>query len=244
MKTKPTIIRYAQLPSTNDFMMKNKNLFSSGMVINTWFQSKGHGMGTNRWESDYAKNLLLSMFYKPRGLKAEKQFVLNMAVSLSIKKLLEDEGMANIQIKWPNDVLANKKKIAGILISNILQGEHIQNSIIGVGLNVNQTIFSKNIPQPVSMKMLSGKDYDLKILLNNFHQVLLNHMAEIDQRNDAWLKEAYLSALYQKGSWHSYQAGRQMFQGMITGISPYGHLEVKNKEDKTSAFDFKEIKFL
>ncbi|MBQ8760865.1 MAG: biotin--[Bacteroidales bacterium] len=162
------ITHFKNINSTNSYL---QNLLDNGEdvidnVVVADFQTSGKGQGKNIWQSEEGKNLLFSIALDMSFLKAEDQFLLTQIVSVSmvevLKKYLPEESLF---IKWPHDIYFNDKKIAGILIKNEIKGMMMGTSIIGIGLNVNQTSFDENLPNPISMKMITGKDYDLEILL-------------------------------------------------------------------------------
>ena len=163
------ITRFKTLESTNQYL---QNLLNEGVdiadnIVVTDFQTSGKGQGKNVWESEDGKNLLFSIALDMSFLKAENQFILTQIVSVTminvLKNYLPEESLF---IKWPNDIYFNDKKIAGILIKNEIKGIMMGTSIIGIGLNVNQTSFDDNLPNPISMKMITGKDFDLDELLS------------------------------------------------------------------------------
>ena len=162
------ITHFNNIDSTNSYL---QNLLEKGEdvvdnVVVTDFQTSGKGQGKNVWQSEDGKNLLFSIALDMSFLKAEDQFLLTQIVSVAminvLKKYLPEE---NLFIKWPNDIYFNNKKIAGILIKNEIKGIMLGTSIIGIGLNVNQTSFDESLPNPISMKMITGKDYDLEEIL-------------------------------------------------------------------------------
>ena len=171
------ITRFKTLDSTNKYL---QNLLEECVdivdnVVVTEFQSSGRGQGKNVWESEAGKNLLFSLALDMSCLKAENQFLLTQMVSVTmidvLKKYLPEESLF---IKWPNDIYFNNKKIAGILIKNEIKGMMLGTSIIGIGLNVNQTSFDENLPNPISMKMITGNDYDLEAILIEICETLLS----------------------------------------------------------------------
>ena len=162
------IIHFKTLDSTNKYL---QNLLEEGVdiidnVVVTDFQTSGKGQGRNVWESEAGKNLLFSIALDMSYHKAENQFVLTQMVSVAminvLKNYLPEE---HLYIKWPNDIYFKNKKIAGILIKNEIKGMMLGTSIIGIGLNVNQEDFDENLSNPISMKMITGKDYDLEEIL-------------------------------------------------------------------------------
>ena len=162
------ITRFKTLDSTNLYLQNllNKGENIDNHIIVAEFQSSGKGQGRNVWHSEDGKNLLFSIALDMSFLKAEDQFLLTQMISASminvLKNYLPEESLF---IKWPNDIYFKDSKIAGILIKNEIKGMMLGTSIIGIGLNVNQTTFDDNLPNPISMKMITGKDYDLEEIL-------------------------------------------------------------------------------
>ncbi len=159
-------IKFDTIPSTNDFLKsycKTQELPDFFYVI-TDHQSKGRGQHANTWESDCCKNILLSIYLKPY-LSVTEQNILSQMVALSLVKVLQKFNISDIKIKLPNDILADGKKIAGVLIENKINGKNWIQSIIGIGLNVNQTNF-KNLPMATSMKTLVGQDFEIKQIVD------------------------------------------------------------------------------
>ena len=178
------IIRFKNIGSTNQYL---QNLLDEGIdiidnIVVTDYQTSGKGQGKNVWQSEDSKNLLFSIALNMSYLKAEDQFLLTQMVSVSmvdiLKKYLPEESLF---IKWPNDIYYNDKKIAGILIKNEIKGMMMGTSIIGIGLNVNQTTFDETLPNPISMKMITGKDCDLEMLLKDICNELSQRTTDLFQ---------------------------------------------------------------
>ena len=131
-------------------LIKNTEV-AEGTVVLAKEQTSGRGQVNNTWESSYGDNLLMSIVLYPEFLHAGNQFLLSKFVSLAIVDFLS-YYLENVTIKWPNDIYVGNKKIAGVLIENSLRGAFISSSVVGIGLNVNQTEFSSSIPNPTSLK--------------------------------------------------------------------------------------------
>ena len=248
------ITHFKTLESTNQYL---QNLLNEGIdivdnIVVTDFQTSGKGQGKNVWESEDGKNLLFSIALDMSFLKAENQFILTQIVSVTIinvlKKHLPEESLF---IKWPNDIYFNDKKIAGILIKNEIKGMMMGTSIIGIGLNVNQTSFDENLPNPISMKMITGNDYDLDELLSaisyqlsaNSQQPTANSQqpTAISQQLSA---NSYIKHLYRYQQWAFYKHEGSVKEMMITGYDRFGRLILKEKNDHEVVCDLKEIAFV
>ena len=238
----PSIYRYKSLPSTNDFMkeMNGEVGLAEGAVVVCENQEKGKGV-CGRWESENGKNLTFSIFLKPHSLNISDQQYLNYLVALSISQFL-DQFITKVQIKWPNDILIDSKKVAGVLIENTFEGKKIKNCIVGIGLNVNQSHFNKFSRTPTSIGKEANKQFDLNSFLNDFLELFFkNYTRLLHSKNK--LKEEYLDRLYLKGSNSNFEIDGVEQQGVIQGLDLNGLLQIE-LEGSVRSFDLKEIKFL
>ena len=146
-----------------------------GYCISADFQTAGHGQATNHWESEDGKNLLFSLLLRPSVIPASEQFVITEIVTLAIINALQDYIRQRITIKWPNDIYVGDKKLCGILIENALCGPTIDTCIVGIGININQELFTSNAPNPISLKQLNGRDNDREEIFEEIYQNILNY---------------------------------------------------------------------
>ena len=146
-----------------------------GYCISADFQTAGHGQATNHWESEDGKNLLFSLLLRPSVIPASEQFVITEIVTLAIINALQDYIRQRITIKWPNDIYVGDKKLCGILIENALCGPTIDTCIVGIGININQELFTSNAPNPISLKQLTGRDNDREEIFEEIYQNILNY---------------------------------------------------------------------
>ena len=167
LSEKRLIIRLEETESTNSYLkqlLREKHL-EEGSIVVADYQTGGRGQRGNSWISAKGKNLLFSLLIYPKNVFAKDQFIISRIASLAIKNTL-DRFTHDICIKWPNDMYWKDKKIAGILIENDLKGNKIENTIIGIGLNLNQEIFPSELPNPVSLKQITGVTYNKESILN------------------------------------------------------------------------------
>ena len=240
------ITHFKTLESTNQYL---QNLLNEGIdivdnIVVTDYQTSGKGQGKNVWESEDGKNMLFSIALDMSFLKAENQFILTQIVSVTminvLKKYLPEESLS---IKWPNDIYFNDKKIAGILIKNEIRGMMMGTSIIGIGLNVNQTSFNEDLPNPISMKMITGNDYDLDELLS----AIIGQLTTVNSQQQIFSFQlsvfSYTNKLYRYNQWALYEHEGQVKEMMITGYDRFGRLILKEKNDREVVCDLKEISF-
>lgn len=238
------LIFLKSIPSTNSYAKEliAKSKPKNGTVILADEQTEGRGQADNVWKVEGGQNLTFSIILETDWLAANEQFLLNMAVSLavlkSVKQFLPDTE--NINIKWPNDILVNDKKICGILIENTIYGNFLQKSIIGIGLNVNQIDFD-NLTKATSLKLILGQQYEKELILKN---ILLNLEYFIQlMKNKNELKKNYLEHLFWLNQENNFEFNGEIVKGTIRNINEIGQLMIEI-ENKIFIVNMKEIKFL
>jgi len=239
------IIFIENLPSTNTHasdLLREKKV-NEGTIIQTNFQSAGRGQMGNGWESEDGKNLLISIILLPEMINPEDQFIISMAVSLGICDFLK-KHIPVCSIKWPNDIYTGNDKIAGILIENSVMGEEIENSVVGIGLNINQTDFKSDAPNPVSLKILTGTDYVLSDILKQLAADLDKRYKQLLAEKFDLIRREYISKLYLLNEWSSFIGPAGPFDGRILTVRNNGRLVIENKAGGQSEFSFKEIHFI
>ncbi|PZD78316.1 biotin--[acetyl-CoA-carboxylase] ligase [Mesonia sp. K7] len=241
------IIKVHTTPSTNAFvkeLMATNKLLSDSIV---WaeHQTKGKGQMGNVWQTESGKNLTFSVLVNDLGIQLKDNFVLNMAISILIKEFLLGLNLKQIHIKWPNDILADKHKICGILIENICQQQQIKKTVIGIGINVNQQNF-KNLPQASSLSLKTNQVFDLEKLLHTFVETFENRFYTLLQQPKKVLQQAYETHLFKKDKVATFQLQEEQLKtGIIKGVDHSGHLKVIFEDESVAqTFDLKEIKLL
>lgn len=239
------IIKLKDIDSTNNLARKllSEKKLENGDIVYTDFQISGKGQGENTWQSNPGDNILMSYIYIPDKLLAEKQFCISMAASLSVKNFIDDciNKKYQTQIKWPNDIIVNNKKIAGILIENESSGQLLINSIIGIGININQENF-ENLPLACSLKQISKKDYNIDTLIEDLKIHLHKNLQNI---NNEKTKEEYLNNLFLINTLREYYSKEHgFFHGQIIGIDEFGRLKIETTQNQVYFFDTKEVDYL
>ncbi len=214
-----------------------------GTVVMTQFQTKGKGQQGNSWESEPGKNLLASYILQPKFLNAIHQFYLSKAVSLALTDLLKEENI-EVSIKWPNDIYSGNKKIAGILIENSIIGSNLNSAIAGVGLNLNQTVFVSDAPNPVSLTQLTGKNYNVEIVGERLWEKLNTRYNKLKSGNFEAIETTYLNRLFRYQQWAFYTKQGEVFEARITGIGQFGQLKLEHRSGEISEHFFKEVEFI
>ena len=244
MKLGSNILFLPDLTSTNSFAAQTlrDGRPSEGTVIRTNYQSAGRGHGTNKWESEADKNLLVSIILYPHSIRPEEQFLLSMAVSLGIYDFL-NSLVQGVKIKWPNDIYVKDDKIAGILIENGIMGDRIEHTVAGIGLNINQEKFLSDAPNPVSLKMITGKNYDTDDCLKQLLGFLDNRYSSALSAGNGELPAEYNSLLYGKDEWKRYTDEGGAFTGRLLKAGPDGKAAIEKETGAISHYSFKELEF-
>ena len=168
-------------------------------TIRTDFQTAGRGQAGNTWESEEGKNLLFSALLRYDNIRATEQWRLSMLVPLALWDVLAKYLPADrLTIKWPNDIYYDNQKLVGILIENALAGQYIGHSIAGIGLNINQVQWISNAPNPISMKQITGQEYEPEALMNEW----IAAMQQWEDCSTEQLYQAYYQHLYRREGWH------------------------------------------
>jgi len=220
--------------------MKGTLLFKEGLVVTTDYQTRGNGQREKYWESSMGDNLLISIVIEP-NISIKNQFLLSKCVALALYDLLT-LYTDDVSIKWPNDILVAKQKIAGILIQNILKGKEITHSVIGVGVNVNQTEFKTYSPKATSLNLLLNKIFNISKLQEELLKCLAERIKQL--RSGADQEKEYLSALFLNNKVAAFESEAQKFMGIIQGVSQSGKLQIQLEDDNVTEFDNQEVKFL
>lgn len=236
---------FEQLDSTNAYLQRQQSECDiRNWVVSTDEQTAGKGMGSNGWESEVGKNLTFSLALDMSFLPAERQFLLSEAVPIGIVKVLDALlPSEKLQIKWPNDIIFDRCKLAGILINSTIKANMMDVSIIGVGLNVNQTHFQDWPTHPISMKMITGKNYDLQPLLEQMAESVAEQVERL--KNDTpEIEQEYLKRLFRYRTWANYEVNGKVLRLFMTGIDQFGRLQLVDAAQKLYSFEIKEIKFV
>ena len=245
MENKIRIKWLEEADSTNNVLLRHIRDYDNLSVIAAVTQTAGRGQRGNRWVSAPGDNLTFSLLLKPQGLPVREVMALTCLATLAVRDTLRDEGVAAV-IKWPNDIYVGKRKICGMLVENGLEGTDIGWSVIGIGINLNQTEFPGEVLNPTSLKRLTGCSYELEPFLEKVcHaiEILLPELETAGGRNG--LMQAYERDLFQKDSPARYRdiATGKEFTGIIRGVTPEGLLRIE-AEGCERTFGFKEISYI
>lgn len=242
--TGQTLIKLESVDSTNSYalnMCKNSEP-AEGTLVWAIDQFAGRGQRGNTWKTESGKNLTCSLILRPGFLKATEQYYLNAAIAVGVRNYLQKKTKEPVVIKWPNDILVGKEKIAGILIENSLQGMNIQYSVIGMGININQTEFPENI-RATSLAVLNKKTYSLEKELTELCSVI-EYIYLRFRPNPELIMHEYKKHLFGLNKEMMFLYKNTTIKAIIYDVSKEGRLLLKKDTGTIISCDFKEIKFL
>ena len=241
--------------STNDDARDNK--YREGDVVWADFQTAGRGQRGHEWHSRKGENLTFSVVLEPTFVPIAEQFSVSEVVALSLVDMLAEYGI-EAKIKWTNDIYVGDKKLVGILIEHSLAQATLRRTIVGVGINVNQTEFAPSLPNPVSMAQLLGQDLNAEKVLNCFlkhlqqnyehlHKIKNSRFSILDSQfnSENTLHNRYNELLYRLNEYHIYAlSSGEKFKAKILGTTPSGALRLEDEEGETKDYLFKEVEFV
>ena len=237
------IVFVPECHSTNTLAadLSSKTDMAEGSLVITAYQSAGRGQRGNTWLVEPDMNFTFSLILKPRFLSVKDQFYLNRFVSLGLTDYLRNYFDEGVKIKWPNDILIRDKKVCGILIENQLSAMQLTQSIVGIGLNMNQKEFG--VTTASSLSLLSGKEFDLQTELEKLLGALEARYLQLKQNKLEVLNSVYLQRLHWINERHTFTASDKTFEGEIIGTDEIGRLQIKSREG-IRTFDVKEVSYL
>ena len=219
-----------------------------GLVVRAACQTAGVGQKGNVWESDGYKNLTFSVLLKPIFLPIANRFMLTKVISLAMVDFLKQEiSTETISIKWPNDIYWHDKKIGGNLIENELEGAYITQSILGIGLNINQEEFHSSAPNPISLKQILGVEADLEEILSKVIHGIVGGYRQLEANfnmTQLAIRTLYVKNLYRKKGFYPYRDKEGEFKAEFDKIESDGHLVLKDEAGNLRCYAFKEVEFI
>ena len=229
--------------STNRWLREHDG--EDDMAVWADFQTAGRGCGNNTWESERGKNLLFSVRCHPANVPANRQFLLTEAMALAVKNLFDCCGLRHpLTIKWPNDIYWCDRKLAGTLSECTLSGQTIRQCIIGTGVNLNQTKFQSDAPNPVSIAQIRDTPLEVEPTLQRLLSCFGNYLRAIDKGEWDVIHEEYVSSLYRRAGYHAYTDQKGRFEAKIVTVEPDGHLQLRDRLGLQRRYLFKEVQFV
>lgn len=236
------IHRLEQTTSTNDEARDPR--YRHGDIVWAERQTAGRGQRGHAWSSVEGLNLTFSLVWEPRFLKVSEQFLLSQAVTLALTDLMAETGI-DTRIKWTNDIYAGDRKLVGMLLEHNLAGEHLSRTVVGIGVNVNQTEFDPSLPNPCSMRQLTGREYDRQQLIERLAALLDGRYRQLERGERQALQQEYRQRLYRLDERHTYRYpdGRTV-RAVLRDVRPTGELLLELPDGRTEGYLFREIEFV
>ncbi|WP_367768634.1 biotin--[acetyl-CoA-carboxylase] ligase [Flavobacterium sp. WC2421] len=239
------LIKLDAIDSTNEFLkgLSSKQKLENFTVVTAENQTKGKGQMGSVWSSEAGKNLIMSVFIKDSLSDVNQIYNLNIAIALAIIQSLETFNIPNLSIKWPNDIMSYNFKIGGLLIENSIKSDGNLSSIVGLGLNINQTNFD-NLPKASSIAKICEASFDKEKVLYSIIDKIKQNTDKLKNDSDSMWEE-YVNLLFKKGVPMPFKDGLgKNFMGIIQGVSTSGNLQVLLEDDSIAEYSLKEIQML
>ena len=233
-----------RVDSTNNYAMQqvHAGLATHGMA---WFakeQTAGRGQRGKNWESVAGKNIALSIALQPDQLKTFNQFHLSAAIAKAIFDFFSQYAGEKTTIKWPNDLYWCDRKAGGILIETIYQGKEWKWAVAGIGININQDDFAEGLINPVSLKQVTGKSYDVVELARELHKKVMTGIDQLKNTGSGNLLSTYNRHLYKRNEKVRLRKNNILFETTINSVNETGQLITIDTIER--AFDFGEVEWL
>lgn len=234
--------RFEELTSSNDEVRRPSYREGDWVVVER--QSAGRGQRGHSWLSPEGLNLTASLLLEPTFLPVARQFQLLQVVALGLCDMLSDYGV-EAHIKWTNDIYVGDKKLVGILIEHSLSGAHLSRTVVGVGLNINQTEFDPALPNPISMALVAGRDFDREEVLERLDRALMERYEMLRRGGISRLEQEYHRRLYRLDQPQRFRlASGEEFVGRIRGVRSGGDLQIEHPDGVVRSYLFREVEFL
>jgi BirA family biotin operon repressor/biotin-[acetyl-CoA-carboxylase] ligase len=238
------IIQLDTVDSTNNYAANLLKLstVAEGTVITALEQTQGRGQRGAGWTSNAGENLLCSVILYPKSIRPDEQFNLLQTVALAVHEVVEELTQSETHIKWPNDIIVKDKKIAGILIETNIAANHLQNAIVGVGLNLNQTSF--DAPNGISVSNVTGAYHDMKEVALSLQKVLAKYYARLLYGKAHELKKEYTERLYNLHTSREYVYRGEKMAAIVRGVDERGRLLLEREDTTILYCDLKEVQLV
>lgn len=234
-----------EVDSTNNYarglvMAENPE---EGTVVLAQRQTGGRGQGKNVWESEPGENLTFSIIWYPHFLPASDQFQLSRVVSLGLLDFFRTQT-DGVSVKWPNDLMIGRQKVAGILLEHAVMGNRLHSTIAGIGLNLNQAAFPAHLPHAVSLSQVTGRRYPLQETLHQVLACLFRRYDDLRKGRIAEIEGNYRKNLFRIDEWGWFKAEGETFEGRIAGTDEFGRLLLEKRNGQCATYSLKEVEMV
>jgi len=236
-------IHLQQTDSTNNYLRGLQAGEEDMTVVTADYQTAGRGQGSNTWESEPGANLLMSVAVRTRNVPVREQFLLSMAGALGVGRALSSYT-DGISLKWPNDIYWKDSKMSGTLIETSVAKGSLWRCIFGIGVDVNQTVFVSDAPNPVSLRMVTGHVIPVREVADRVVEQLEHYLSRLMEGDTDGIVKAYHEHLYRKEGFHAYRDAEGLFSATISRVATDGHLLLLDTEGRQRSYAFKEVAFV
>ncbi|MGQ0737871.1 MAG: biotin--[acetyl-CoA-carboxylase] ligase [Bacteroidota bacterium] len=246
-------IELQSVDSTNNYARQqiHAGLAQHGMTLFAHEQTAGKGQRGRAWASEPGANIAISIVVNPAPLPLNRQFQLSACVAVSVHEFFIKYAGNETKIKWPNDLYWQDRKAGGILVESVVSGRESgvgwRWAIIGIGININQTSFPAELPNPVSLKQISGKEHNPVMLAKELCIIIENYFQQLIIKGFDNIYDKYQQYLYKRNEKVKLKKGNRVFQAIIKSVSPSGKLIVQHsieEDPATIGFDFGEVEWI
>jgi len=235
--------KYAMTLLKEAFLTDRQIVAKHGLAIFAHEQTGGKGQMNKKWLSEKGMNMAMSLIINPYPITLTEQFNLSVCAALSVHDFFSRFAVDETKIKWPNDLYWRDRKAGGILIENIVQTNgNWQWAVIGIGININQTIFSPDLLNPVSLKQITGKDLEPVELSKELCKIFDNYFQLLVAGNFEQLINQYQSILFKKDEKVKLKKGSRVFETTVKGVTQSGQLITQHSIEER--FEFGDIEWI
>jgi BirA family biotin operon repressor/biotin-[acetyl-CoA-carboxylase] ligase len=233
-----SFIELQSVDSTNNYALAqiHAGLAHHGMAFFAHEQTRGKGQRGKQWLTDKSANIILSLVLSPPALAVSSQFQLSACIAVATHRFFSRYAGDETAIKWPNDIYWRDRKAGGILIENIMTGDKWTWAVAGIGININQTQFPAELPNPVSLKQITGKQHDTVMLARELCADIAGLSSNLPANDFTALLKIYNQYLYRINRKTKLRKGSRVFEALIKGVTPSGELVANHGIDETFAF--------
>jgi BirA family biotin operon repressor/biotin-[acetyl-CoA-carboxylase] ligase len=227
--------------STNNYAMRqvHEGMAEHGMAWLARQQTAGKGQAGKQWETAPGENILMSIVLDTKTISLQHRFTLSAAVASACHAFVNSYAGKHVFIKWPNDIYYNDSKAGGILIENVIQGQTWKWAVVGLGININQVVFPAHLPNPVSLRQITGLHYSVEKMAEELHQKVLFYFQQLVGGNQQPILHYYNHALYKRERPIRIHTDGRVITATLKGISEEGKLLIEETEE---AFDYGDVR--
>jgi len=243
------LIELQSIDSTNNYarLQIHAGLAQHGTVYFTHEQTAGKGQRGKVWNSEKGLNIMMSIVIDPGSIALSRQFQLSACVAVSVFQFFREYAGDETKIKWPNDLYWQDRKAGGILIENIIRVAEAgqanwDRSIVGIGININQTQFPVFLSNPVSLKQITGKTFDVIESTKRLCGILNSNFNKLTEGRFEDLYQEYLEHLYKKDQKAVFRKDSRVFEATVRSVTKNGKLVIDHAFEEE--FDFGELEWV